>query len=874
MRRSSPARPFQPSLALRSLSERFFGRIAVDQEWLASVRRLSEEGTVVYVLRNLNVVDFLALDFLTKRHGLPEVRFVNDLGMGALEPMGRGLLGSLLPRSGTAQASELREAVERGHSAALFLKRPPGVLDLAAGASGGRGLTEGDALMRTLIDVQRERERPILLVPQVFVWSRLPDTRGTRPLDLLLGPREWPSALRTAGQVLANASNAELRTGEPISLARYLRESDAPSDAVRVRRITYALLRRVERERVAITGPAQKPPDRVRDEILRSPRLGRVVEELAGERAEDRGAVLAEAERMLRGLQATLDVDTVRALEILFDRVFHTIYAGIEYDRDELERVRTAAKDGTVVLLPSHKSHVDYLVLSYVFYAEKLQLPLIAAGDNLSFFPLGALFRRGGAFFIRRSFKGDKLYSAVVDAYVRRLIREGHPLELFLEGGRSRTGKLLPPKLGLLSMIVTAALAVTHRPTYFVPVSIGYERLVEGSAYERELGGGEKQKEDAVGLLRTTSVLRDRYGRINLQLGEILTLDQLRQELGLPLGTELAPEEQRALVTRLGNRVMDEMNRVTAMTPGALAALVLLTHGRRGLPHDEVVDRAHKLLSLARRLGARCTPTLAASDGALREEALTEALEMLMAGGLVEAHRPGDVEASAARRPTAGPDAIYVVPDSKRLSLDTTKNIVVHFFVERALVAIALLRDKSAVVPRSTLRERVQDLSRLFKYEFRFRADASFDEIFDETVRVMVEDGKLELLAGDGVSAGPGGEGWGGAEWLTLYAASCRNFVEGYRVAARGLSALVKGPLTEKELVRRTLALGGRMFLAGELERRECVSKPLFQNAFLAFVDQGYLAKRDGKLELQGSFASARAVAAIEGRLAGYLGLR
>ncbi|MCC6214495.1 MAG: 1-acyl-sn-glycerol-3-phosphate acyltransferase [Polyangiaceae bacterium] len=874
MRRRSPTGPYQPSLALRALSERFFGRIAIDQEWLSSVRRLADQGTVVYVLRNLNVVDFLALDFLTKRHGLPEIRFVNDLGMGALEPMGRGLLGALLPRSGDAQASELREAVERGHSAALFLKRPPGVLDLAAGASGGRGLTEGDALMRTLIDVQRERARPILLVPQVFVWSRLPDTRGTRTLDLLLGPREWPSALRTAGQVLANASHAELRAGEPLSLAAYLAESDAPSDAVRIRRITYALLRRVERERVAITGPAQKPPDRVRDEILRSPRLARVVEELAGERAEDRGAVLAEAERMLRGLQATLDVDTVRALELLFDKVFHTIYAGIEFDREGLERIRAAAKDGTVVLLPSHKSHIDYLLLSYVFYEEKLQLPLIAAGDNLSFFPLGPLFRRGGAFFIRRSFKGDRLYSAVVDAYVRRLIREGHPLELFLEGGRSRTGKLLPPKLGLLSMIVTAALAVTHRRTYFVPISIGYERLVEGSAYERELRGGEKEKEDAAGLLRTTAVLRDRYGRINLQVGEILTLDQLREELDLPLGAELEEDAQRALVTRLGNRVMDEMNRVTAMTPGALVALVLLTHTRRGLPHDEVVDRARKLLGLARRLGARATPSLATGEGALREEALGEALEMLMAAELVEAHRPADGEVAVSRRPTAGPDAIYVVPDAKRLALDTTKNIVVHFFVERALVAIALLRDGGPPIARAVLRERVQVLSRLFKYEFRFRADASFDEIFDRTLEEMAADGKLALLAEQRVGAGVGADGWSGAEWLEIYAATCRNFLEGYRVAARGLGALVKGPLTEKDLARRTLALGGRMFLAGELELRECVSKPILQNAFLSFVDQGYLAKRDGKLELQASFASARAVAAIEGRVAGYLGRR
>ena len=124
------------------------------------------------------------------------------------------------------------------------------------------------------------------------------------------------------------------------------------------------------------------------------------------------------------------------------------MFSAIEVDEAGIERLRELAKEGTLVLLPSHKSHMDYLALAWVLYRHKLQLPLIAAGDNLNFFPVGAIFRRAGAFFIRRSFAGDRLYAAVVDAYVRRLIKDGAPLEFFLEGGRSRTGKLLPPKLG------------------------------------------------------------------------------------------------------------------------------------------------------------------------------------------------------------------------------------------------------------------------------------------------------------------------------------------------------------------------------------------------------------------------------------------
>ncbi len=156
-------------------------------------------------------------------------------------------------------------------------------------------------------------------------------------------------------------------------------------------------------------------------------------------------------------------MNAMAALDQVFAQAAARMFSAIEVDEAGIERLREHAKEGTLVLLPSHKSHMDYLALAWVLYRHKLPLPLIAAGDNLNFFPVGPVFRRAGAFFIRRSFVGDRLYAAVVDAYVRRLLKDGWPLEFFLEGGRSRTGKLLPPKLGLLSIVVDAALGGSRR---------------------------------------------------------------------------------------------------------------------------------------------------------------------------------------------------------------------------------------------------------------------------------------------------------------------------------------------------------------------------------------------------------------------------
>lgn len=874
----------EPNPALRVLNRWFFDKIQVEDAWVRQVRAMAERGNVVYILRNLNLLDYLALDHLTKRFELPRIRYVNDLRLGAVGANGRNVANLVPLLAAPPGPDRLITALEDSGSAALFLKRPPSVIDVAAGASGGRGLKEGDEHIRTLIRMQRNRRKPILLVPQVFVWTNRPDTQGTQWLDFILGPREWPSPLRALGQFVYNYRHVELKAGDPLDLARYLESEPECSDDVHVRRVIYAMLRRLERERRTVTGPAQQPPDRQRMQVLRSPKLQSSITHMAGERVQDRAALNQRVLKMLREMQATPDTATIKALEVLLDRVFHRIYAGIEIDMRGLQMLKELSKEGSLVLLPSHKSHVDYLVLSYIFNEHNLQLPMIAAGDNLSFFPLGPILRRAGGFFIRRSFRGDKLYSAVVEAYVRRLLRNGYALELFIEGGRSRTGKLLEPKYGLLAMIVEAALSLPKREVHFVPISIGYERIVETSSYEQELTGGDKQREDAAGLLRSTEVLRHRYGQINVQFGQPLTLAEIRKELRISPSAGLTSAKRRAVVIRLANRTMDEINRVTAVTPGALTALSLLSDRRRSIAHEELMERAAKLLSVLTSSKARIAP-ITAQGGTLRPRAVREAVQMFAEAELLEIYRAADPAGPTERRELRassplsalerrelrpGEGVLYRIPERKRLELDVSKNHIVHFFVERGLLALSMLYRPGPPTPIETVRERVQGLSRLFKHEFRFRASVDFDEIFDDTLAKMVRDQELRVVGGELLEFGEGRDNWPAQVWLQTYASIVRSFVEGYRVAARGLALLLKAPMTEKELLKRTLVLGDRMYLSSEIELREAVSKPLIANALIAFREEGYVRLRDGKVALTDSFGTAEAVAAIEGRIAGF----
>lgn len=926
---------YQPNRPLAWIYDRFFEHIEVDEAWAKQVREAEARGTVIYVLRNLSFVDFLALDYLTKKLELPRVRFANDLGLWVLEPpMGRrGLLSSLVPKTEADDVARLRQAIDEGASSALFLKRPPSILEPSAivGRRGGaaralptRGKTEGDAYLRAVLEAQRATSTPILLVPQVFVWTRSPDERKHNVVDTLFGPREWPGKIRTVTQFLMNWRHVTLRAGEPVDLQEFLanqaneQSGERPTDDVLVRRLTYTLLRRLERERQAVVGPTKKPADRLRDQVVRSPRLQKVIRDMAGEGEPERRVLQWRALSMVRELEAEVNPNALRAMDTAFDATVARMYSGFEIDKEGLERLRAASKDGTLVLLPSHKSHVDYIILTRLFMHANMPVPLVAAGDNLAFFPLGPVLRRGGAFFIRRSFRGDRLYAAVVDAYMRRLMIDGWPLEFFLEGARSRTGKLLPPKLGLLSIVVDAVLGASEtggsgpaRKVYFCPISIGYERVVEEREYVRELTGGEKKKEDVRGLFAAAETALGRYGRLNVQFGELLTTESVLAELGDSAG-RMTPARRRALVTRLAYRVMNEINRVTAITPSALVAAALLTHGRRGISHQDLVIACERLGRILHGYEARFTPSLLVpveelsqtelSAPALRHGAIREAVELFHRAGHVETHQPGVPVGEKHVRPRPGPDAVYVVPDVARLSLDIAKNLMVHFFVTRAMIATPLFARSPKLdhvdgggsnttevgnahaanggaaegLTRDQLAERVQALSRLFKYEFQFRADATFETIFAETLEAMCADGEVEIVAapperrdqGDLVRLARAGEG---RERAILHVRMIQSFLEGYRIAARACAALLKGPLAPKDLAKRAMALGERMFLAGEIAGREAVTRPVIDNAFLAFVDQGYLRRVEGKYLLPESYASADAVRVIESRIASYL---
>ncbi len=854
--------PYEPNPRAGWFTERFFQHIDVDAAWVERIRQAATVGPVVYILRNLSVVDFFALDYLTKRYDLPRIRFVNDLGLFVFEPMRGGVLSALRTWVSQPRDTErLRQVLRTRGSAALFLKRPANLLEAKS-----RGRIEGDAFLRTLFAVQRETLAPIQLCPQVFVWSRGPDTGGQNPLDVVFGPREWPGTLRTVTQFVMNYRHVTLRAGEPLDLADFLAKAPQESDEALLRRATYALLRRIERERRVVTGPLRKPVDRVRAEVIRSPKLQKLLGEMAAVGDPARVLLTDKVDQMLREMEATPEPAAVPLLDKLFERTVRKMYQDILIDEPGLDRLREASKDGTLVLLPNHRSHVDYIILSKLFHDAKMPVPLVAAGDNLNFFPAGPILRRAGAFYLRRSFRGDRLYAAVLEAYVRRLIREGHPLEFFLEGGRSRTGRLLPAKRGLLAMVVDSALG-GGRPVYFCPIAINYERVPEEHAYVRELTGASKEREDARGLLRSARVLRQNYGHLSVEFAAPIALEDLVAEFaGAPdsdadadadADVALTPSRRRALVTTLANRTMAAISATFAVTPGALVATVLLAQPVRAVAHDDLLRAVSDLLADLRAQGARFARPLAHRGGDATF-ALLGALQLFLDAGHIEAMLEGAPLGSRERDADPGEGALYRVADESRLALDLAKSGIVDRFVLPGLAATVLL-STARRGDDTPFEERLDYLARLLQLEF-LALETDAEGIAERALTSLGS----RVLAGPRVASNA-------HEGVMLRARILEPFVESYQVAARTVQQLKpQQEYTPAELTKRALAVGDRMHAKGEIRCREALVRPTLDNAWQNFVNLGYLSRAAASLRVAEGYAAPEMRRTIETKIASY----
>ena len=787
--------------------ERLFWPVRVPREAPGELAALAARGTLVFVMRRSGLLNFLYLRWFLRRHGLPPLRAAQGY---------TGLAGALSRIRRTRRA--LEEAAGSGRSTVLFL--------------GDQAAESGP--IDHLVRMQRSLARPIFLVPLVLLWSRRAQRLERSVWDVLFGTPDSPNAISNAVAFFRNFRHCFLSVGKAVDLQQRIAARPGAPDHSLARGVRGAVLQHLARELRAAVGPPLKGPERVKAKVLRDRNLRGRLEALAAETGKPIEGLRAEAARCLDELASNYDPKVVALARPFLKGLFGHLYESLEIDEDGLGRVKRAAATAPVIICPSHKSYVDFLVISWLLYEHGMMAPHIAAGINLSFWPAGPFFRRGGAFFIRRQVKGDRVYAAVLRAYVKQLLHDRLPQEFYVEGGRSRTGKLLFPKMGMVSMEVDAWIDGAADDVLFVPVSIDHEKLIEASAYLQELSGGEKKKENLRGLLGAFSVLFRRYERLYVQFEEPVSLRAVAEarvpgRLG-ELGSD--GEARRQVVQAVANRISFGISKAVTVTPVGLVSAALLSHVRRGLSSAELTRRVELLRFIAAEGAARFGRGLAgaSSDPGLPGPIRDAVARMVKSGQVTTA--------------TAAGETIYQVVVEKRPLLDYHRNAVIHRFVAPAIVSAALLGGGEGTL--SEVRRRAAWLSRLFKLEFMYEPGVPLAELFQQNVAFLQRLGAIEL-AGDRLRPGTQREP---VEFLAEF---LRPYLEAYRLTAETADLLLRDaarqPLDRKQLVKLGLERGRADFLAGRIVAREALSKATLENAVEWLLATGRLLEHAGRLE-------------------------
>lgn len=524
------------------------------------------DAPVCYIFEHGGLADILALERQCQVHGLPSP--LDGLQFAGIQERGANVV--LRRMSG------------------FILRRPS---------------KKGSERLKHLVEASIEAGcKELLLIPVAIYWGKFPDKQHA--WYKLLFTEHWDvgGRLRKFFATVFQGRNTLLRFSQPLPLSSIVQEGLDPE--VAFRKVSRILRVHFRKRRIATVGPDLSHRRTLVNAVMQDRGVRAAIDAEAGDSRTKRERTTQKARKYAQEIAAHISYPTVRVVERLLSWVWNRIYDGIELAH--IDRLHDIARNHEIVYVPCHRSHFDYLLLSYIVYQQGLSLPHVAAGINLNMPFVGAILRRGGAFYLRRSFKGNRLYAAVFNSYLRQILVRGHSIEYFVEGGRSRTGRLLAPKSGMLAMTVSSYISEPRRPIMFVPVYFGYEKLIEGDSFISELGGAQKEKESLFGLIRSVKSLRENFGKVYVNIGEPIALEPLLDEANADWRKSAWEQQERPawlgkVIDELGDAIMGGINAAAAVTPISLLAYVLLATPKQTMGALEL----HRQLALSIRLLSR-----------------------------------------------------------------------------------------------------------------------------------------------------------------------------------------------------------------------------------------------------------------------------
>ena len=669
---------------------------------------------------------------------------------------------------------------------------------------------------------------PILAPLRVAWFPKTRDgVRTARVSDLwTFGDPRDPGSIRQSWIVRNSPDRFRVVEAEPAPLSDLRRRwhEASGSDSAHILGLAEFVARQaalaLERAERRLRGARYKVPRFVREDILARPAFRGGIVKLAGDVDRPVAEIERETARYLNEIAAvhspyTIDL-AAQLIKLLYTRGYNE---KLRYDSKQLEEIFALGQRHPLVFLPTHKSNLDHLVLQYILYETGHPPNHTAGGINMNFFPIGPILRRSGIFFIRRTFHDNPVYKFVLQHYIDYLIEKRFSLEWYLEGGRSRSGKLLPPRFGLFAYVVDAFQRGKSEDVYLIPVSIAYEQIGDVGDYVAEQRGAAKEAESFGWLVRFVSRLRRKNGDIHVRFGAPLSLRE--NSSASPPDSPPDPGEKNLTVQKIAFETAVRINRVTPITPTSLVTMALLGYGDRALTLAEVVESLDELVRYASRKQLPATIPLDAFDTALIESTL----ETLVESGVVTVF-------------TEGPEAVYAIGANQHLAAAYYRNTIIHFFVNGAIAELSLVRaaepdvgDPLAEFWAATLR-----LRDLLKFEFFFADKDEYENELRREVAMHDPDWERRLAGGPDEIL----DTLRRVHPLSAHRV-LRPFLEAYRVVSDILERGEVHPADGSGFSDACLALGEQYKLQKRIRSAESISKALFATAEKLANNRGLL---------------------------------
>nr|WP_174507311.1 glycerol-3-phosphate 1-O-acyltransferase PlsB [Acinetobacter sp. Marseille-Q1620] len=691
-------------------------------------------------------------------------------------------------------------------------------------------------LLRLIEQLEQHPEYEIELIPVTVLWGRSPDKEDSWFKLLFTDTWATPSKVKQLMNIGLHGRQSFLEFHEPQSLRDLV--NTAKTEYPNLSPATYIiseLNNYLDRQREVVLGPDLSDRRNVMQDLIKS----EDVQDAIRKESIRSKISMIEAERRAIGFVNEIASDysysAVRFAETALTRLWTQLYDGVEVHN--FSTVRELAKDYEIIYTPCHRSHIDYLLLSYVIFKRGLRVPYIAAGDNLNLPFVGQLLRGGGAFFIRRSFRGNALYTAVFKEYLYSILSRNTPLEYFIEGGRSRTGRLLPPKTGMLAMTVHGHLRGPEKPIAFVPTYIGYERLMEGSTYVGEMQGKPKESESILGILKTLRKIERIFGKVHVNFGEPVFLNDLLRahdadHIRIESNDAPIPQEVSDAVNSSAHIILENINRAVVINPVSLLSLILLATPKHTLDEEICI----KQLDTYRDL-------LAAEPYDERTQVTPLSGKEIIAYGL---------KLKLIKRVKHVLGDIIAIEDNQAVLLTYFRNNILHTFVLPSL--IASLVEHNGKISRDDLVNVICTLYPFLKAELFLKWNVEqLETPICKYVDALVSAKLISLDENQNlVCPAPNSEDH---NQLVVLAAPVKQSLERYYMTLALITQRGSGNISTRQVEELSHLLGQRLSVLYEFNSPEFFDKALFQSFMKVLTQQGYIStNEDGAIVFDESF--------------------